>query len=295
MLRKIRSTALVMATVTALALGAVGAVAGVASASVIPVYNVSVGSSNGGVAGYYWGDDQHTNWRYTQTTVIASPTLNDLNGTTSSTLGAVGTELCNENGGHGNGVAAQIGLYYTGSAYGVAYDFGDFASNSFDDPCIQAGFINPDIESAPQLLSHTVIHTGDRIELAIFYSPAAGAHGRHTLAFGVTDLSQLNEARSHDESVTAQSFTEFGTGVVSDAANVTAALDNNLETYTNSTVNFYSAHTAAKPVGDEGTGFGGIGGLTMAQYVNVSDQPEISPNGSLNGPNFTVYEGSTTP
>jgi hypothetical protein len=283
----IRKIALAAAAVTALAIG--GAVA--ANAATIPTINVTVGSSAGGVAGYYGADDGHTHWRYVQTTVVASPTLENLNGVSSSTLGTVGVTLGNEN----TGQDAQIGLYDNAGAYGVAYDYGT-VSTGFDDPVIDAGLINPDILAAPQLLSYLTggIKTGDKILLSIYYNPASSGHGRHELQFSATDLSQVNEHRSATLNEHPISFTEYGIGVVSDAGTVTAALNNSLETFTSSDVNFYSSAKPALPISDE-QAYHAYGGLSQVQYVNTSDQPEISPNSSLSGAGFTVFEGSTTP
>jgi len=285
MIRKIT-----LATATAaLALGGAGIAATAANAATIPLINVTVGSSAGGVAGYYGADDAHTHWRYVQTVVTATPTLQNLNGTGAGGIGAVGVTLGNEN----TGDDAQIGLYDNNGKYGVAYDEGAVSTN-YNDPVIDAGLINPDITSAPQLLGHTGIHSGDKILVSIYYDPTSSGHGRHELQFSATDLSQVNEHRSATLSVRALSFTEYGIGVVSDASTVTAALNNNLETFTGSVVNFYSATKPAFPISTE-KAYYGYGGLSEVQYVNTSDQPEISPDGSLSGENFTVYEGSTTP
>jgi len=281
---------------------AIVALAVPAGAATVPLINVTVGSSSGGVAGYYGADDGHTHWRYVQTIVTASPTLENLNGSTAATTGAVGAELCDENGdvvsGTARGVAAQIGLYDVAGKYGVAFDFGDLPADPttpfvYDDPCIDAGLINPAITTASlQLLNGITIHAGDRLLLSVYYNPA----GRftHQLSFSATDLSQANEHRSRTETIPAQSFTEYGVGVVSDASSVTAALNNNLETFTESDVNFYSSTKAFEPISDT-AGYYGYAGLSQVQYVNTSDQPEISPNSSLSGANFTVFEGSTTP
>ena len=283
----LKKFALAAAAAAALAIGG----ASVAHAAAIPLINVSVGSSAGGVSGYYGADDGHTNWRYVQTIVTASPTLKNLNGVSSSSLGAVGVTLCNEN----TGTSAQIGLYDNGGHFGVAYDEGTLPT-SFDDPCIDAGLINPAITSAPQLLSSLGggIHSGDKILVSIYYNPASTGHGRHELQFSATDLSRVNEHRSATLSIHSTFFTEYGIGVVSDAATVTAATNNNLESFTSSDVNFYSSAKPAFPISQE-KAFYGYAGLSQVQYVNVSDQPEISPVSSLSGASFTVFEGSTTP
>ena len=290
MIRKISALAGAAVAATALSVGGMA----VANAATVPLINVTVGSSQGGVAGYYGADDGHTHFRYTQVLVTATPTLNNLNGTGTS-LGAVGTELCDENADGGDGYAAQIGLYWnpgTGK-YGIAYAWGDFAANTFDDACIDAGLINPNIASAAQLLGNITIHAGDKILVAVYYNPSG--HGHHELQFSATDETQTNEHRSATESIPTQSFTEFGDGVVSDAATVTAALNNNLETFGDAVFTCYSCAKALPIAQDDKYYSMGDGGLSQVQYVNISDQPEISPNSSLVSNAFTVFEGSTTP
>ena len=285
-----RKIALTATMIAAAAIGIAGTPLA-AHAAVIPTINVTVGSSAGGVSGYYGADDGHTHWRYVQTTVTASPTLENLNGVSSTTLGAVGATLCNEN----TGQDAQIGLYDNGGVYGVAYDAGTVSTN-YDDPCIDAGLINPNITSAPQLLGNLTggISAGDKILVSIYYDPASSGGGHHALQFSATDLTKVNEHRSATLYPHAISFTEYGIGVVSDASTVTAALNNNLESFASSDVNFYSSAKPAFPI-SQGKAYYGYGGLSLVQYVNSSDQPEISPNGSLSGAAFTVFEGSTTP
>jgi hypothetical protein len=277
----------------ALVAGAAGfAAASGADAATVPLINVTVGSSAGGVAGYYGADDGHTHWRYVQAVVTASATLENLNGVASTSLGAVGVTLGNEN----TGQDAQIGLYDNGGKFGVAYDYGT-VSTTYDDPVIEAGLINPDILAAPQLLGNLTggISVGDRILVSIYYDPtAAGRGGRHVLQFSATDLSKVNEHRSATLSERAISFTEYGIGVVSDASTVTAALNNNLETFTGADVNFYSSSKPAEALSAT-SAYYGYGGLSQVQYVNTSAQPEIGPDSSLSGASFTVYEGSTTP
>jgi hypothetical protein len=275
---------------SALAVLASGSYAASANAATIPIINVSVGSSAGGVSGYYGADDGHSNWRYVETEVTASPTLENLNGAGPGELGAVGATLGNEN----TGADAQIGLYDNNGKYGVAYDSGT-VSTSFDDPIIEAGLINSDILSAPQLLGNTTIHAGDKILVSIYYNPTSSGHGKHELQFSATDVTQTNEHRSAMVSIGTTFFTEWGIGVVSDAGDVTAALNNNLETFSMSNVTFYSSNKGSEPIIDATKYYAaGDGGLSQVQYVNTSDQPEISPNSSLATNVFTVFEGSTT-
>jgi hypothetical protein len=274
------------------ALGGSAALAGAAGASTIPLINVQVGTSAGGVTGYYGADDGHTHWRYVQTIVTASPTLNNLNGVGSPNLGAAGVELCDEN----TGQAAQIGLYDNGGTYGVVYasPLDTTLSTAFDDPCIEGGTIVPVTSAHPIFGAGTPHHInqGDRLLLSVYYNPAG--HFLHSLSFAVTDLSQINEHRSVSLLVHSQSFTEYGIGVVSNASAVTADTNNLVETFGSSMINFYSATKPAEPISAD-TAFYGYAGLSQVQFVNISTQPEMSPNSSLSGADFSVFEGSTTP
>lgn len=296
------------AVVTALLLGGVGlagAMASSASAAVagVPVVNVQ----NSGEAGYMGADDGHTHYRFVQGQFTASQALVNLNGDATHGPGAVGVELCNEN----TNEAAQVGLWWNPAAnsgqggYQVSYDLGLLAGAN-DDNCIQSGFINPNIGSAPQLLAHMTIHTGDQILLAVYYDPTAGtctpglpdarslgSHG-HELQFQATDLSQVNEHRSYTTCVPATSFTEFGNGAVTNNVNLTAPALNLLQSTANDKVNFYSATKASYPISQQ-KAFYGYGGLTEVQFVNSSGQTLLSPNGSLTGASFSLFEGSTTP
>jgi hypothetical protein len=276
----------------AAAAAAVLAFSAAASAATVPLINVAVGASAGGVAGYYGADDGHSHFRYVQTTVVASPTLNNLNGVGTPDLGAAGVELCDEN----TGMAAQIGLYDNGGTFGVVYasPADGTLSSTFDDPCIEGGTIIPVASAHPLFGANTphAIHAGDRLLLSVYYNPAG--HFLHQLQFSVTDLSQVNEHRSVGLSVHAQSFSEYGIGVVSNASSVTAALNNNVDTFTGDVVNCYSCTKPAFPISQE-KAFYGYAGLSQVQFVNVSDQPEMSPSNSLSGSAFTVFEGSTTP
>lgn len=297
MTSKMRLRALIAGAAIA-ALGAGGAAfAANANAATIPLINVSVGMSTGGVAGYYGADDAHTHYRYVEAVITASPTLTNLNGL-GANLGAAGVELCDEN----TGWAAQIGVYSTGGGhYGVAFadsaglGGGVLLNNTLDDPCIDGGMVNPSITTAAHFNNsfNNVITTGDKLLVSVYYDPH-GFFGNHRVTFAVTDLSKINEHRSINTTVPTQSLGEFGIGVLSDASNVTADLNNLVDTFGTTDVNFYSSKVNAYPIINQ-KAFYGYGGLSQVQFVNVSTQPEMSPNSTLTASGFSVFEGSTTP
>jgi len=316
---RMTSTKRVRATIAAAAIAALGiggaAFAANANAGTIPLINIMQGTPGGGnsvsgVSGYYGADDAHTHYRYVETIVTASASLNNLNGFATSAIGAAGTELCDENTGH----AAQIGLYNAGGKYGVAWAYGTLGANVsggwgiFDDACTEAGLLAPLTATGPipttgvtgGVLLNSIaspIHTGDQILLTIYYNPR-GHFGFHSLQFGVTDLSQVNEHRSHTLTIPAESFTEFGIGILSNASAITAPANNLVDTFTNDKVNFYSSTVNAYPITSQ-KAFYGYGGLSQVEYINNSSQVLISPNSTLVGSpstaSFSVSEGSTTP
>ena len=294
------------------AIGAAGALAfgpSLAHAAVNPPINVMQGSGGGGnsqsgVSGYYGADDGHTHYRFVRTTVTASASLNNLNGVLSTSIGAAGAELCDENSGH----AAQIGLYYSNGKYGVAWAYGTLNNWAiYDDACVEGGLLAPLSPTGPVptpgvtggVLLNSIaspIRTGDQILLTVYYNPT-GHWGLHQLQFGVTDLTQVNEHRSHTLSIPAEEFTEFGIGILSNASVITAPANNLVDTFSSDMVNFYSSTTPAYPIGNQHA-FYGYAGLSQVQFVNSSTQVLISPNNTLavpGGSSFSVFEGSTTP
>jgi hypothetical protein len=240
-----------------------------------------------GEAGYYGSDDNHTHYRFTETTVTASASLKDLNGLTSAANneGAVGTELCDPNTGN----VAQIGLFwdYTTSSYQVAYASGTFSSLTAKDPCIDDGFADPTIESATTLLGNFTISQGDKVYVGVYYSPAK----HHYLEFGACDITQ-DVCRQAQVSTGNQEYWEFGTGALTNNSTLTAPASNLLEAFTGSEVTTYSGKGPV-PVSDV-AGYGGLGGLTEAQFDNASSQVVMSPNDSLSGSAFSLFEGSTS-
>jgi hypothetical protein len=241
-----------------------------------------------GEAGYYGSDDNHTHYRFTETTVTASASLKNLNGLTQTSPdneGAVGTELCDPN----TGDVAQIGLFwdYTTSSYRVAYAEGTFSSLTAEDPCIDDGFENPAIESADTLLGNFTINQGDKVYVGVYYSPSR----HHYLEFGACDITQ-DVCRQAQVSTGSQEYWEFGTGALTNNGTLTAPASNLLAAFTGSEVTTYSGKG---PISiSDVAGYNGLGGLTEAQFDNASSQVVMSPNDSLSGSTFSLFEGSTS-
>lgn len=266
-----------------------------ANAAGYPVTNVTGAN---GEAGYYAADDGGTHYRFVETTVAASPALNDLNGENG---GAVGVTLCDPN----TGYAVQLGLWDNSGQFNVSYADGTLPGSASSDPCIDAGFVDTSISSAPQLVgphapTTVTVNTGDLVYLAIYYDPTA-SHGHHTLVIDADNLTQ-GWSRQFQTHISAKEFYEFGIGAVNnDGINLTAPAANLLETFNNDQISCYGCqtHFPISRVHTQGGPYVPGTGLREAQFVNSSSQVLMSPNGSLGGPplsdTFSMFEGSTSP
>jgi hypothetical protein len=289
-----RIKSILAAAVAATAIvGGFAALAGAANAAPRVASSLHFTSNTFGEAGYYGNDDNATRYKYTQTTVIAQPSLVNLNGDTANGPGAVGTELCDPN----NGFALQVGLWWdaANSRYDVSYNQGNtFQPATGADPCIQDGFVIPDISSTPQLVgpnAPTAVHisSGDQVALAIYFDPPSH-FGHHHVVISACDLTQ-GFCRQYENSTYAPSTTmwEFGTGAVTNNTKLTAPAAIPLESFSNTKVTSYMS---ANPVP-----VGSVGPLGEANFVNTSFQTVMSPNGTLvtpGGSAFTLFEGSTS-
>jgi hypothetical protein len=245
---------------------------------------------NGGVAGYYGADDNHTHYRYVSTVVTATPQLVDLSGAVATDLGAlpsVGDELCDPN----DGVTAQISLgYVPGTGWEVRYIVGKYPAAA--DPCIQNNFqTSGAIFKTGTVLTLNGISTGDQVFLGIYYDPA-GKHF-HQLSFGVIDATS-GVSRQAWARTRALNFWEFGIGAFTPGNVLTAGAVNKFETFSSDDVTCYScAHPVAISTVSPVNPFG-AGGLYEAQFVNSSSQVVMSPNDTLSGDTFSGYNGSTS-
>jgi hypothetical protein len=277
-------------SVAILAGGMALAGAGAASAETLPTCPGTHCVTNGeGVAGYYGAEDGQTHYRYVQTVTTAAPQLVNLNGELASGPGAVGVELCDPN----TGIAAQLGIVATPTGFEVLYLVGHFGPFSAADPCIQNGILTHVFKAGIPLLANGV-SPGDQVSLAIFYSPSGRI--RHTLSFGVCDIT-ANVCRNATTSTRySLNFWEFGIGAAANDQVLTAPALNTLDSFTDNTVTCYSCShsvpiTSVTPVASFG-----VGGLTQAQWANSSSQVVMSPNNSLTAANtFTLFNGSTSP
>jgi hypothetical protein len=245
---------------------------------------------DGGVAGYYGADDNHTHYRYVSTVVTAAPQLVDLSGAVASDLGAlpsVGDELCDPN----DGVTAQISLgYVPGTGWEVRYIVGKYPPNA--DPCIQNNFqTSGAIFKTGTVLTLNGISTGDQVFLGIYYDPA-GKHF-HQLSFGVIDATS-GIARQAWAKTRALNFWEFGIGAFTPGSVLTGGAVNKFETFTDDYTTCYSrAHAVAISTVSPVNPFG-AGGLYEAQFANSSSQVVMSPNDTLSGSTFSMFNGSTS-
>ena len=251
---------------------------------------------NGGIAGYYGADDNHTHYRYVQTTVTATPQLVDLNGPVSSALyeGSVGDSLCDPN----NGVFAQISLGYDSitDAYEVAWDIGDYAPVT-GDPCIQNnfqndGFTGEGIFRQGSLLQNLGISANDKVFLGIYYTPS-GRH-QHQLSFGACDETTGVCRQAYTSSRFQLEFWEFGIGAYTPLSVLTGGAVNEFETFSGDDVTCYACATAVPISSVTPVNSFGAGGLYEAQTDNSSSQQVLAPKDSLSGDTFDMFNGSTS-
>jgi len=245
---------------------------------------------DGGVAGYYGADDNHTHYRFVQTTVTATPQLVDLNGPGGSEVApaTVGDELCDPN----DGITAQISLGYWDGSYQIGYYVGKGADAK--DPCIQDNLINGSINvfRIGTLLGLNGINPGDKVYLGIYYTPS-GRH-QHQLSFGACDETTGICRQAYTSSRFQLEFWETGVGAFVPGSLLTGGAVNEFETFSSTDVTCYScAHSvpisSIAPVNSFGAG-----GLYEARFANSSDQVVMSPNDTLSGDTFDIFNGSTS-
>jgi hypothetical protein len=243
-----------------------------------------------GLAGYYGADDNHTHYRYVQTETTASGTLIDLNGELAGTTGGVGVELCDPN----LGIAAQLGVAYYAGAFHAAYLVGAFAAA--DDPCVQNGLINGYVFKYGQPLGLNPVTEGDQLALAIWYDPNTGGSHFHQLSFSVCDITAGVCRQAYSGSRFNLNFWEFGIGAAANSQVLTAPADNLLDTFSDNDVTCYTCSRTVPITDVTPVNSFDVGGLTQAQFANISSQITMSPNNSLvSNDTFSVYNGSTSP
>ena len=304
MIRK-ASTMLAAAGSVAFLVGSMG-LTGAASAATLP--SCATGShcttdtatpgsitEPGGVAGDYGADDNHTHYRFVQTTVTATPQLIDLNGPLSSELypASVGDELCDPN----SGEIAQISLGFVpgtgaGTGYQVAWEVHHY-NPAVSDPCTQTAFqFDKTIFKSGNLLQNVGISANDKVYLGIYYSPA-GTH-KHQLSFGACDETTGVCRQAYTVSKYQLEFWEFGVGAFVPINVLTGGAVNQFETFSSTDVTCYSCGgpvpiSSVSPVNSFGAG-----GLWEAQFANSSSQVVLSPKDTLSGDTFDIFNGSTS-
>jgi len=243
----------------------------------------------GGVAGYYGADDNHTHYRFVQTTVVAAPQLVDLNGPGSSAFypATVGADLCDPN----DGITAQISLGFWNGKYQVGYYVG--RGHSAADPCTQDNFVAGTINvfRVGTLLGLNGISAGDKVYLGIYYTPS-GRH-LHQLSFGACDITTGICRQAYTTQRTLE-FWEFGVGTFLPLSVLTGGAVNQFETFSATDVTCYACPhyvpiSSVSPVNPFGAG-----GLYESQTANSSSQVVLSPKDTLSGDTFTMWNGSTS-
>jgi len=289
LIRRARNILVAAGSAAILAGGMSLAGAGAASAASLPICPGSHCTTDSvGMAGYYGADDNHTHYRYVQTVTVAAPTLTALNGVGAKGAAGVGVELCDPN----IGFSAQLAVGNIGGTFQAFYLVGFF--KNAPDPCVNNGLINGVVFTSGTPLGLNPISPGDVLQLAIWYAPSG--HFFHHFVFSVCDVTSQVCRQAETHGPFNLNLWEFGIGAVANNVSLTAPADNPLDTFSSNMVTCYTCShmvpiTAVSPVNPFG-----IGGLTQAQFANISSQIVMSPNNSLASNNeFTVYNGSTTP
>jgi hypothetical protein len=254
----------------------------------------------GNEAGFYAKSNGHTRFRYVQADIVASATLKNFTGSTTS-AGAAGVELCDPT----TMQAAQFGLLWNpgDSAWEVRYGTGTFTPPlGGGDVCTIGGLVVP--ISASTLLDGDghgnigTINTGDLLQVSIYWNPNLK---HHYLQFEVSDITQDWTTDVAHTGTGFRNWYEAGIGAFSPGDSLTGGAINLAAQFTSAAFNYYSS---SKFIGSIVSSHWRT---AMAQTVNSSDQVVLSPAfaanasgpvpGSLNGAGtaFSIYSGSTSP
>jgi hypothetical protein len=263
---------------------------------------------DGVVFGYYGADDNHTHYRFVQSTTVAQPSLGLEN--TPEVVAGQGNELCNPDpaGNMTGRFAAQDGTVLVNNTYYVLWAYGDLQTGAtITDSCIQSGLVQTNLginlANCPVGGSADVggIHCGafnlgtvapnDHIYTGIYYVPAGNR--QHELSFGGCIVETGLCRQAYTSLRFQEEFWEFGVGAFVPGGNsFTAPANNPFETTTGDDVTCYSC---AHPVPISSVaGWNGFGGLYEAQVANLSGQIIASPKDSLNLDSDSESLGSTS-
>jgi hypothetical protein len=285
-------------------------------------YLPQAGEGGGAAAGYLGADDNHTHYRFVQTTFPVTPQMINLNGP--GLNGAVGVEECDPNIAY----AAQFGIVWDtadGPAHWAAFYAQGHWNTLTGDPCINHTLLVPNpntglcpVNGAGNVLGYspavfcgsfanTVINTNDLLaNVAIYYTPGRHIHSGESCAFSVSvpgcvsfgfnDVTQGYARQAYGSRAVDLNFWEFGVGVFSGNQLLTAPAGITLVPFSDTGMNCYSCAAGPRPISviQPVNGFG-VGGLEQVSDVNTSGQVVLSPNNSLAGGNFTMFNGSTSP
>lgn len=305
-----RIRALAAAAVTVIAVSWTGLAAGSASASAPAIAKVSNGPAGPGEAGYYVNDNGQTRIRDVQATTVVTGTMENLNGL-SDAPGGLGVELCNDN----TGVAAQLGIEWTGAKFVVEYNYtgnpgfggaGDVLAASPAqpdlDPCVEGGLLNGG--TGQHFGNEITPKTGDTVHFEIYYDP----HGHwaqssaepftwtwvHQVKFLVSDPTQ-GLTRVQTVEIPSVNFYEAGIGVISQQTGLAGGAINLIGTFTGAYFNWYgncygaacAPHGIVQPSHWD---------LELADFINGSNQVTLTPSQlSAGNTTFSELEGSTSP
>jgi hypothetical protein len=281
-------------------------------------------SPGGAAAGYVGADDNHTHYRFIRTTFTVTPQMIDLNGSTITALqGAVGVEECDPNIAY----AAQFGVVWDtadGPAHWVPFYAQGFWNTLTGDPCINHNLLvpHPNITICPPngagsvlgtspavfcgSFSNTTINTGDVLaDVGIYYTPGHIHSGESCsyssavpgcVSFGFENVTQGYSRQAYGSRAVDLNFWEVGVGVFSGNQLLGAPAGITLVSFTNTGMNCYSCSPGPRPLSViQPVNDSGVGGLEEVQDVNGSNQVVLSPDNTLVGGSFTMFNGSTSP
>jgi hypothetical protein len=273
-------------------------------------YLPQAGEEGGSAAGYLGADDNHTRYRFVQTTFPVTPQMINLNGP--GLNGAVGVEECDPNIAY----AAQFGVVWDtadGPAHWTAFYAQGHWNGLTGDPCINHNLLipNPNVSVCPVngtgpvlgtspvvfcgSFANTVINTGDLLsDVAVYYVPSGFFF--HRMSFGFCNVTGGYCRQAYSPETVSLNWWEIGAGVFSGNQLLTAPAGIPLVSFTSTGMNCYSCSPGPRPLSViQPVNSTGVGGLEQVSDVNASGQDVLSPANSLAGGSFTMFNGSTSP
>lgn len=273
-------------------------------------YLPEAGEGGGAAAGYLGADDSHTRYRFVQATFPVTPQMINLNGP--GLNGAAGVLQCDPNIAY----AAQFGVVWDtadGPAHWVPFYAQGHWNGLTGDPCISHNLLvpNPNVTTCPPngagsvlgtspavfcgSFANTVISTNDVLsDVAIYYTPSGFFF--HRVSFGFCDVTGGYCRQAYAPQTVSLNFWEIGVGVFSGNQLLGAPAGITLVPFTDTGMNCYSCSPGPRPLSAiQPVNSSGTGGLEEVQDVNGSGQVVLSPDNTLSGGSFTMFNGSTSP